>query len=405
MTLIPELERELTRAISQLVPRGRGSRWPRVTLLAPLAALVAGGTVALAAAGVIKIGAPETTPGSAVRTSPTSGYGVVRPHSSELLPLRVQVPGSPLPWGLRVSSTSRGLGCVTAGLVYEDQLGSYGSDATFHDDGRFHPFPVQTTEAPWACAPLDAAGRLFVSVSEGDVPTSASRFYRCPGAGGRDRPQPNALCGGQDTRSIYYGLLGPQATSVTYHSDGRTHTITPEGPHGAYLIALPADPHDLNGVSSALVPSNEPITSVTYRGGQVCTVPPVPLRRAPGCRVPPGYRPVTLPSFATTSVATTVTQHRHGTWSIALSFNSPVAVASAKTAYTIELRTPGTPKASAIGDTFSDYHRGERITYTFTGLTRPGLYTGTVMLTRSSAGLFAPALDGVLAARFAARVP
>jgi hypothetical protein len=83
-------------------------------------------------------------------------------------------------------------------------------------------------------------------------------------------------------------------------------------------------------------------------------------------------------------------------------------VANAKTAYAIELRLPGAPRASEIGDTFSDYNRGERIRFTFTGLTRPGLYTGTVRLTRSSAGIglfVAQGRGGVLAARFTARVP
>ena len=408
MTLIPELERELTRAVSQQASRWRGSRWRRLTLLAPLAALVAGGTVALAAAGVIRIGAPETTPGGSVRTSPTSGYGVVRPHSSDLLPLRVQVPGSPLPWGIRISSTSRGLGCVTAGLAYDGQLGSYGSDGTFGDDGRFHPFPPRTATNPLTCAPLDAAGRLFVAISEGDVPTSASRFYRCPGAGGQHRPPPSALCGGSGARRIYYGLLGPRATAITYRSGGSTHTIIPEGPQGAYLIALPADPHDLNGAGSTLLPEGGPITSISYRGGVVCNVQGEPVSRPSICRMPPGYQPVTVPSTARTAVTTTVTRHRQGTWSIGVSFDSPVVVANGKTAYAIELRMPGAPRASEIGDTSSDYRRGERIRFTFTGLTRPGPYTGTVRLTRSSAGIglsVAPDRGGVVAAGFVARIP
>jgi len=408
MTLIPELERELTRAIGQQKSPRQGSRWRRLPLLAPLAALAAGGTVALAATGVIRIGAPETSTGGAARTSPTSGYGVVRPNSSELLPLRVQVPGSPLPWGIRISSTSRGLGCVTAGLVYDGQLGSFGSDGTFGDDGRFHPFPPQTATNPLTCAPLDVAGRLFVAISEGDVPTSASRFYRCPGAGRQHPPQPSVLCGGSGARHIYYGLLGPQATAVTYRSGGSAHTVIPEGPQGAYLITLPADPGDLNGVGSTLLPEGGPITSISYRGGVVCNVRVEPRRRPPVCARPPGYQPVTVPSAAETAVATTVTRERHGAWSIAVSFDAPVVVANAKTAYAIELRLPGAPRASEIGDTFSDYNRGERIRFTFTGLTRPGLYTGTVRLTRSSAGIglfVAQGRGGVLAARFTARVP
>src|SRR5271166_952378 len=411
MTLIPELERELTQAIGRQLPGNGGRRWRRVSMIVPVAATLTGTAVALAATGVIGFGSPESAPG--IRTgspaaSPRSGFGVVLPGSAHLLSLRVKDPGSPLPWGIRVSQTSRGLGCLAAGLVLDGQLGALGSDGDFANDGLFHPFPVDASPGPSGCAPLDGRGDLFISVSESDVPTSASALHRCPGAGTAAGAPPSELCTGVETRDIYYGLLGPDATAIIYTDGSATRTIVPEGPQGAYLIILPAAPHDLNGVSTGLLPTGPPIIRITYRGGIVCSLvgaSPPPSSR---CKTPPGYVAApTLhptPSQLASPITATVTHSASAAWSITIAFRAPVAINNARNAYTVKLREPGTPLAIGFASTASDLRAGQDTHLTSSDLTRPGLYTGTVTFTTSNRP-GQPGLGGAKVGVFSARIP
>jgi len=421
MTLIPELGQELTRAITQAIPARRRSRWWGLPTLVPVSVIVVGTAAALAAAGVIPLGSPEGAPRTRPSTAAAadSGLGTVRPGSSELLAPRLKDPGSTLPWGIRVVRTSRGLGCISAGLVLEGQLGALGIDGDFANDGRFHPFPIAATPKPIGCAPLDAHGELFISVSEDDVPTSASALHRCPGAGGAGAAAPSDLCAGTNTRDIYYGLLGPRATSLTYTSGGATHTILPQGRQGAYLFILPAAPHDLNGVSTGTIPSGPPITQVTYRGGLTCRFATGNPEPGSKCATPPGalwerldlqrmlsastsLSPVTS---TPTPITSTVTHSAHAAWSISVAFNAPVAITNAQTAYTIELDNPGKPPSSGATRTDANLHRGQRVSVTFSNLTHPGPYTGTVRLTRTPSNLLLLSRGGPLVGRFSTRIP
>jgi hypothetical protein len=420
MTLIPELEQELTRALTRAIPAPRRSRWWGLPTLAPVAVIVAGSAAALAATGVITLGSPEGAPRTRQRIAADaadSGLGTVRSGSAELLALRVEDPGSTLPWGMRVVRTSRGLGCVSAGLVLDGQLGALGIDGDFADDGRFHPFPIANTPKPIGCAPFDAHGRLFISVSEADVPTSASTLHRCPSAGSAGSTAPSDLCAGMNTRDIYYGLLGPLATSLSYTSGGETHTILPQGQQGAYLFILPATPHDLNGVSTGPLPSGPTITQVTYRGGLTCRfASPDPGSK---CATPPGARWTRLDlqrmlsastllspgSSASTSVKSTVTHNAHAAWNITVGFNAPVAITDARTAYTIELLKPGNPRSSGATRTDANLRRGQRVEVTFSNLTRTGPYTGTVRLSGTPSNPLLLTRGGPLVGRFTARIP
>ncbi len=422
MTLIPELEQELTRAIMQTIPARRRSRWWRLPMLTPVAVIAVGSAAALAAAGVILLGAPERAPPTRhtiAAAAADSGLGTVRPGSSELLAIRVRDPGSTLSWGLRVARTTRGLGCVSAGHVLDGQLGALGTDGDFANDGRFHPFPAADTPRPTGCAPLDAHDELFISVSEADVPTSGSTLHRCPDAGSAGAAAPGALCAGTHTRDVYYGLLGPRAMSLTYRSGGVAHTILPQGRLGAYLFILPATPHDLNGVSTGPMPSGLPITQVTYRGGLTCrfaTGDPEPSSR---CSTPPGslWTRLDLQRMLTTStssppgrstptaITSTVTHSAHAAWSVTVAFNAPAAITSARTAYTIELRAPGNPPSSGATRTDTNLRRGQRVSVTFSNLTHRGRYTGTVRLVRTPSNLLIPSLRGALVGRFSARIP
>ncbi len=417
MTLIPELERELTRAIRPQeprpgAPRPRAEWWRRAPLLAPLAALMLGTAVALAATGVIGFGAPETAPGTPPTRppSPTSGYGTVRPGSSRLLPVRTADPAGGPPWGMRVAETTRGLGCLTVGHVLDDELGTLGIDGAFANDGRFHPRPANLTNGPAGCAPLDAHGELFISVSESDVPRSASVYRRCYPPGITVGARPSELCPAQDERNIYYGLLGPEATGISYTYRGATHTLTPQGPQGAYLIVVPhGGGHDFNGATSGLMPTISPITQVTYRGGLVCrfsrSESPAPTGR---CKTPPGYEPAPTPhptaAQLRTPITATVSRSPTAAWSITVMFHARVAITNALNQYTVELQQPGSPRALGIGGTPSDLRAGQQAQLIFSNLTRAGLYTGTVTFTTSArpGGL---GLGGTLVGHFSARIP
>jgi hypothetical protein len=444
MTLIPELERELTRAIRvqgersadvgardreprvrDMRPPGphpRGPRprarrprtewWRRVPLLAPLVALALGTAVALAATGVIGFGAPERAPGTPPSrpSSPRSGYGTVRPGSSRLLAVRAADPAGGLPWGMRVAETTRGLGCIAVGRVLDGELGTLGIDGAFANDGRFHPRPAELTDGPAGCAPMDARGELFISVSESEVPRSASVYRRCYPPGMTFGARPSELCPAQDERNIYYGLLGPQATGITYAYDGKTHTVTPQGPQGAYLIVLPAvGGDDFNGVTSSLLPTNSPVTQISYRDGLVCHFS-LSERHAPTprCATPPGYTPAPTPHPTTaqlrTPITATVSRSAHAAWSITVAFRARVPVANALSAYTIELHQPGRPAQWAIGSTWSDLRTGQRARMSFSNLTRPGLYTGTVSFSASDRP-GGRGFGGALVGRFSARIP
>ena len=412
MTLIPELERELTRAIRLHAPGARRAWLPRVPVLASLTTMLLGTAVALAATGVIGFGAPESAPGTAhVRPpSPTSGLGVVRTGSSRLLPVRAEDPAGGLPWGMRVSETTRGLGCVAVGRVLDGQLGALGIDGAFGDDGRFHPLPVALTAGPGECAPLDARGELFINISENDVPTSGSVFRRCYPPGMVVGARPGELCAQKDERNFYYGLLGPQATSIAYRYAGVTHTIAPRGPQGAYLIVLPTAGGDhFNGATSTLMPTRSPITRIAYRGGLVCRFPqaegPPP---SDVCDTPPGYMPAPAPHPTTAQLRTpihaTVTASRTAAWSITVTFRARVAIENALAQYTVELHSPGTPRALGIGASSSDLRAGQQARFTFSNLTRPGIYSGVVTFT-TSRGPGTPGFGGTLVGRFRARVP
>ncbi len=412
MTLIPELERELTHAIGLHVHRERRAWRRHVPLLASLATLLLGTAVALAATGVIRFGAPEGAPGTPLfrPPSPTSGLGTVRTGSSRLLTVRVADPAGGLPWGMRVAGTTRGLGCVTVGRVLDGELGTLGIDGAFANDGRFHPLPAALATGPGGCAPLDARGELFINVSESDVPSNGSVFRRCTPPGMAVGARSGQLCPEKDERDLYYGLLGPDATSIAFEYAGATHTVTPQGPQGAYLIVVPhAAGHDFNGATSGLMPTSTSITRITYRGGLVCRFPqPEGPPPAGGCGTPPGYQPAPTPQPTAaqlrTPIKATVSRSPTAAWSITVTFRARVPIANALNQYTVELRQPGTPDALGIGGTSSDLRAGQQARLIFSNLTRPGLYRGTVMFT-ASARPGGRGLGGTLVGRFSARIP
>jgi len=402
--LLAAAERREHLARSRRSPRevGRGIRrgW---LIAAGLPALLALTAVALAAGGVIRIGSPARLPGMPLR-NPHGGLGVLRAGSSRLLALRTNDPAGGPPWGMRVVSTTRGVGCLQVGRIIDGRLGVIGRDGAFADDGLFHEeASTLGFVGPSSCATLDAAGRIFTSAVSIDVPASAWEFGPSTSAqkpGGCDAPlstrgaPADLLCPESDERNLYYGLLGPRAQSVTYVLSSVRHTIKTVGVEGAYLIVTDAAGHDTHGdftTEGAGALLDSPITEIRYTGGHVCRISDANTIHAhsSGCQ-PVGFRPVPRPALrraqlqAPVHARVTVTGRGHR--QIVISFRAGVAVTDASSAYTITVYPPPGPGRLAheitIGSTQRNIAAGERVSWRIPA-TRSGVYRGSIVYVQS----------------------
>jgi hypothetical protein len=148
-------------------------------------------------------------------------------------------------------------------------IGALGEDGSFGDDHRFHPFS-ENYQDQGSCAPLDARGHGFTNTIIWGLPTSAMAGGGCLAAFSRRNQIP---CPTQETRDVYFGLLGPETASLSYVSGGgRTVTVPTVGPDGAYLIVTRARPDEQQSDSSGFVAllRTGPIRAVTYRDGHTC---------------------------------------------------------------------------------------------------------------------------------------
>lgn len=217
---------------------------------------------------------------------------------------RAADPAGGLPWGTRLVRT-RGWTCVQVGRLSGGQLGEVGVDNVYHDDGLFHPFGLETNHHTPSCVRDDGSGNPFMTVELGAIPASsvlvgwngsahgggcdlgtqvarahqlAKRLKGRRAAGLANFSPPT--CPAADERFIQYGLLGPDAQSITYTYNG--HRITQQtGPDGAYLVVAPATAKFCDQFgrgtmcgSSGRAPNSifgGMITSVRYRDGQTCT--------------------------------------------------------------------------------------------------------------------------------------
>jgi hypothetical protein len=309
--------------------------WVRVrlrhsrALVVVLVGMVVAGP-AIAAVGLLRGGSPL---GPAVPPSPTTFDGAAVPSSVRLLGIRVPDPHGGPPWGMRLIRTTRGLLCAQVGRVAFGTIGALGRDDAFGDDGRFHAFSDNYEPGP-PCVTPDADGNGFENVAEFGTPASglyAGQHGGCVPASPVPARRPAAVsrqierrrqarrprrltCPTADLRQIDYGLLGPDAVSITYQtSGGGLVTTRTTGRDGAYLVVLPYQvrTRSQNGgfdVGDALAADG--IRAVTYRNGHSCHLPSPDAYGAATVSCPPvGYASPTGPRPSPAQVTAPVSAH------------------------------------------------------------------------------------------------
>jgi hypothetical protein len=420
-----------------LEPRGPalGPRARSVLLLAALLLVVLG---ALAAGGVIEIGAPAKLPFSTLRTA-GEGDGALLPGTTHMLPIAAPDPAGGPPWGMRETATSRGGGCLQIGRVVDGKLGALGQDHAFGDDGRFHELSV--AQDVNGCELLDGRHRLFANVTAADrpasawigsggalagcVPSTAGAYERGLHITAAERARgarPPAVCKQADLRNIYYGLLGPQARSITYELDGQRHTLDTIGPQGAYMFVTRASAHqllDFAGAGTAdVVPVDGPVREIHYRDGATCHLtakswiggshactPPLPE--------PYGYTPVgRAPSTAeaASAIHAVVRRDHRGRAVLEVRFRVPLAIHGARRAYSIRWREQQMyPGAYDGWEIDHDIAAGTEVSFTSGEQGRPlraGEITGSVVLQQAigAGGLEGPGSVSVPVGHFSLRI-
>jgi hypothetical protein len=346
-------------------PGLRTSRW-RVVPVVLL--LVLGGAAVAFASGLISFGAPAAS--VPVFANPRAGLGRIAPGTVHLLPLSVADPHVGLPWGMRVLSTTRGVGCLQVGRLLDGRLVALGQDGAFGNDSRAHELPLSTNVERLNCSLVDGHGRIFDSVTIKSQAASAAPGVHCepPGTYAPSHRAAFSTCPLADERNLYYGMLGPDATSLTYSAGGESHTVATVGGDGAYLIVTPGTTHRYSGAAgrreraglytSDEVPVYSPITAIHYRGGATCRLVTAerwiygPRACAPPLPEPFGWVQIGVPTHAqlATPIYATLIRDAEGRPAIRVRFASRVAISSLRGEYQLEWHEPGmAPEAYAAG--------------------------------------------------------
>ena len=352
--------------------------------------VLAGGAIAAAATGVLS-GSPVKEQG---RLSPNAGIGVPAPGGSRLLALRAADPQGGLPWGMRLVHTTRGEICVQVGRVDDDQLGQLGIDGAFHDDRRFHPL------APDILPEYSDSGDVTCDVAAPIAIGSWRSGDRNAAPNGPELTsfKPTA----KDLRLISWGLLGPHAVSVTYHTAAglRTRPVAPGT--GAYLIvsAVSHVPHsigageelvgEISGHEVTALPAGRvggpvpaatfPVLAATFRFGSfTCSIG----QGAPVAKSCPMPRPAPENRFAPTRslnepVQVTLRTQSHNSCSAAylvdpcyraeIEFKAPYAVTSADSEYFVQAKSSCNHARPSSWSMFQDIQQGGMVRTQSSGL-------------------------------------
>jgi hypothetical protein len=349
--------------------RLRPSRW---RVLPVVLALVLVGGAAAVGAKLIEIGSPS--PSLPVFANPGAGLGNVTPGSVRLLTLSVPDPHGGLPWGMRVLSTTRGVGCLQVGRLLDGRLVAVGQDGAFGNDGRAHELPLSMNVERLNCSLLDGHGRIFKSVTIKSQAASAAPGVHCepPGTYAPSHRAIFATCPLADERDLYYGMLGPDATSVTYSAGSTSHTVATVGSDGAYLIVRPGTKHRYSGAAGAReraglyaaddVPVYSPITAIHYRSGATCQLVTAerwvygPTSCDPQLAEPFGWTQLPVPTRA--QLATPIRARLGGVKgrpTITVAFRSRVPISSLRAQYELEWHDSG---AKSPGDAYEVITQG-----------------------------------------------
>lgn len=424
---------------------GPAVRRPTLRMLVSVAAaLLALTGAALAASGVIRFGSPARLPFS-MYPSAREGSGALVPGTVRILPIAAPDPAGGPDWGIRELSTTRGQGCLQIGRLLDGKLGALGQDGAFGDDGRFHELPVSAAFDIDGCALLDGRGRLFTNVTADERAASAwvgvgGRLGGCvpPSAGPYEKglhitaserargARPPAICAQADLRNIYYGLLGPQAQSITYVLGGQRHTLDTVGANGAYLFVTRASAHQLLNFADAgtadIVPVDGPIREIHYRDGSTCHLTSKSWIGGVDACTPSLSEPVGYVSVgkAPTRAEVTVPVHarlargRFGGEMIRISFTARLPVTDARRIYSVRWRAPGMASGAYGGtSTSSDIPANHTVSFEIPAgesprsRSRAGIVRGTVQLQQAlGAGeIEGPGSVSVPVGSFAVRVP
>jgi hypothetical protein len=202
--------------------------------------------------------------------------------------------GSGPAWGLKTYHVKGDMTCFQVGREQSGRIGAVGAYGSFGDDGRFHPFTFSDVGFG-TCVPNDADQHAFDNRAYANAPASASGepcqtvpgrvLARLPArVRARLTAQSHAAdCLARNQRLVAFGLLGPDATSVTYRTAHGTATIPTHGPDGAYLIVEPVDlgicgtqcDYSGGGTATAMSLPVGLIATITYRDAPTCHGPPL----------------------------------------------------------------------------------------------------------------------------------
>ena len=412
MTLLPQVRSQLYDAAGRsarsrtrrLGMFGRGAQrrgWHRTPLISLTVGLGLAG--AAFASGVIQFGTPAPTARVQLFTAPRTGDGALTPGTVRMLPVSTPDPAGGAPWGMREFATSRGLGCIEVARLVDGKLVAVGQDYAFGNDGRYHELSVSSGGAGFGdwCSSLDRYDRLYINDTWGEQPASAwqSRCY-APGSppGGHMLRELNGhflpkepACPLKDERNLYFGLLGPDAKSVSYVLGGQRHTLATSGPEGAYLIVTRSTAGQLlRGVGAGgVVPVDGPITEVHYRDGATCHLSSRSwiggaYACTPSLQVPVGYVAPQDLSYSHAQVETPLNvkliRTRQGRYELRLAFKSRVALTDAESGYDFIWSVPGALHENQGNyGTESDIAKGQTVSTTTCPLP-PGPVHGTVSL-------------------------
>jgi hypothetical protein len=284
------------------------------------------GTPTVAAVGAVSGWFSQGKPDIYYPASANSGLGKVLPKGDRLLPIRVSDPDGGPAWGIRLVRTTRADTCIQVGRVEYGQIGALGIDGAWQNDHEFHEIEPNDGLAD-ICGATDSAGNGFADQAAFGAPASVDVPLYNSGGGSPDRcrnpfdpVRPTVLshgtrlparlkqmlervakrrlsspkCPANGMRTIFAGLLGPEAKSITYETPtGQVETEQTSGGVGAYLIVFretaancrdfthnafsggaQACQSDGSGGEGADLQSPTPIIRVTYRNGKTCVAQP-----------------------------------------------------------------------------------------------------------------------------------